>query len=213
MLTLTKPGIEEYAESKSEPVSALLSKLARDTYESMPIPWMLTGRLEGRFLKMMVQISGAKNVLEIGMFTGYSALSMAEGLPEGGSVTTLDIDPACIEFAKSYFERSPFGSRIEVVAGPALESLNKLSGTFDFVFINADKVNYMNYYEAVLPKLTRGGVILVDNVLYSGYVVDPHTTDENARAIAAFNDFVAADERVDRVMLTIRDGVYMIRKR
>ena len=99
MLTLTKPGIEEYAESKSEPVSALLSKLARDTYESMPIPWMLTGRLEGRFLKMMVQISGAKNVLEIGMFTGYSALSMAEGLPEGGTVTTLDIDPACIEFA------------------------------------------------------------------------------------------------------------------
>ncbi|NJL71541.1 MAG: methyltransferase domain-containing protein [Candidatus Competibacteraceae bacterium] len=213
MLTLTKPGIEEYAESKSEPVSALLSKLARDTYETMPVPWMLTGRLEGRFLKMMVQISAARNVLEIGMFTGYSALSMAEGLPEGGTVTTLDIDPACIEFAKSYFERSPFGGRIEVVAGPALESLNKLSGPFDFVFIDADKVNYQNYYEAVLPKLTRGGVILVDNVLYSGYVVDPHTTDENARAIAAFNDFVAADERVDRVMLTIRDGVYLIRKR
>lgn len=213
MLTLTKPGIEEYAESKSEPVSSLLKNLQRDTYESMPVPWMLTGRLEGRFLKMMVQISAAKNILEIGMFTGYSALSMAEGIIGEGKVTTLDIDPNCIEFAKRYFERSEYGKRINVIAGPALDSLKKLAGPFDFVFIDADKPNYLNYYEAVLPKVTQGGVILVDNVLYSGHVIDPDTQDENAKAIAKFNDVVAQDERVDRVMLTIRDGVYMIRKR
>ena len=213
MLTLTKPGIEEYAESKSEPTSALLNSLSKETWEKMSIPWMLTGRLEGRFLKMMVQISWVTNVLEIGMFTGYSALSMAEGLPAGGKLTTLDIDADCVKFAKSYFERSPYGEKITVLEGPALASLEKLAGPFDFVFIDADKVNYQNYYNAVLPKLTRGGVILVDNVLYSGYVCDPQTTDENAKAIAAFNDFVAADERVDRVMLTIRDGVYLIRKR
>ena len=213
MLTLTKPGIEEYAESKTEPVSALLNGLARDTYATMPVPWMLTGRLEGRFLKLMVQIAGARNILEIGMFTGYSALSMAEGTGAGGKVTTLDIDRKCIEFAKRYFERSEYGSRIQVIEGPALQSLEKLSGPFDFVFIDADKPNYQNYYDAVLPKVTSGGLILVDNVLYSGHVLDAHTQDENARAIAKFNDFVAQDERVDRVMLTIRDGVYLIRKR
>jgi len=215
MLTLMKPGIDDYAESKSEPTSALLNNLVRETHERMQYPQMLTGRLEGRFLKMMVQISGAKNVLEIGMFTGYSALSMAEGLAEGGKVTTLDIDEECIKFAKGFFERSEHGKKIDVIKGPALESLKKLNGPFDLVFIDADKPNYRNYYEAVLPKLKSGGVILVDNVLWSGNVIEPesHRDDENTRAIVEFNNFVAGDERVDRVMLTIRDGVFMLRKR
>lgn len=213
MLTLTKPGIDDYAESKSEPTSALLKNLVRETYELMKWPQMLTGRLEGRFLKMMVQLVNAQNVLEIGMFTGYSALSMAEGLPHDGKLTTLDLDSDCIAFAKRYFERSEHGHKIQVVEGPALDSLKKLHGPYDLVFIDADKPNYLNYYEAVLPKLRVGGVILVDNVLYSGHVLDPHTEDQNARAIAKFNDFVAEDERVDRVLLTLRDGVYMLRKR
>jgi caffeoyl-CoA O-methyltransferase len=213
MLTLMKPGIDEYAESKSEPTSALLNHLVRETYSKMEIPQMLTGRLEGRFLKMMVQISGAKNVLEIGMFTGYSALSMAEGLPPGGKVTTLDIDEDCIKFAKGYFDRSEHGKKIEVVKGPALDSLKKLKGPFDLVFIDADKTNYLNYYEAVLPKLKTGGVILVDNVLWSGHVIDSNISDKDTQAIVEFNDFVSHDERVDRVLLTIRDGVFMIRKR
>jgi caffeoyl-CoA O-methyltransferase len=140
---------------------------------------------------------------------------MAEGLPAGGKVTTLDIDDACIKFAKGFFERSEYGNKIEVVKGPALDSLKKLSGPFDLVFIDADKTNYLNYYEAVLPKLKSGGVILVDNVLWSGHVLEANsaTTDENTKAIVEFNDFVAHDERVDRVLLTIRDGVFMIRKR
>lgn len=213
MLTLTKPGIDDYAESKSEPTSGLLNSLVRETHASMKLPQMLTGRLEGRFLKMMVQLVNARSVLEIGMFTGYSALSMAEGLPQDGKLVTLDLDPEYISFAKSYFDRSEHGHKIEVVEGPALDSLKKLKGPYDLVFIDADKPNYLNYYEAVLPKLRTGGVILVDNVLYSGQVLDPYTQDVNARAIAAFNDFVAVDERVDRVLLTIRDGVYMLRKR
>ncbi|MBS2008423.1 MAG: class I SAM-dependent methyltransferase [Cyanobacteria bacterium SZAS TMP-1] len=215
MLTLMKPGIDDYAESKCEPTSALLNKLVRDTHEKMQYPQMLTGRLEGRFLKMMVQISAAKNVLEIGMFTGYSALSMAEGLPAGGTVTTLDIDETCIKFAREFFEKSEHGKKINVIQGPALDSLKKLDGPFDLVFIDADKPNYLNYYEAVLPKVKSGGVILVDNVLWSGQVIDPaaHKDDANTRAIVEFNNFVASDERVDRVLLTIRDGVFMIRKR
>lgn len=213
MLTLTKPGIDDYAESKSEPTSALLAELVRDTHENMDYPQMLTGRLEGRFLKLMVQIASAQSVLEIGMFTGYSALSMAEGLAKGGKVTTLEIDEKCIAFAKRYFERSEHGSKIEVIQGPALDSLAKLSGPFDFVFIDADKPNYKNYYEAVLPKLKAGGVILVDNVLWSGTVLEPSKADESGQAIIEFNDFIATDDRVDRVLLTLRDGVFMLRKR
>lgn len=213
MLTLTKPGIDDYAESKSEPTSALLNKLVSETQSSMDYPQMLTGRLEGRFLKMMVQISGARSVLEIGMFTGYSALSMAEGLPAGGKITTLDIDAKCIAFAKRYFEKSEYGNKIEVIEGPALQSLKKLTGPYDLVFIDADKPNYLNYYEAVLPLLKQGGVILVDNVLWSGNVLEPERADENTRAIIEFNNKIAADERVDRVLLTVRDGVFMLRKR
>jgi len=214
MLTLMKPGIDDYAESKSEPTSALLNRLVHETRSKMEHSTMLTGRLEGRFLKLMVQISGAKNVLEIGMFTGYSALSMAEGLGDDGKVTTLEIDEARIKFAKEFFERSEHGKKITVVKGPGLESLKKLNGPFDFVFIDADKTNYLNYYKEVLPKLSTGGVILADNVLWSGHVLnDCSTHDADTRAIVEFNDFVAQDERVDRVLLTIRDGVFMIRKR
>jgi caffeoyl-CoA O-methyltransferase len=210
-----KPGIDEYAESKCEPTSALLNSLVKETYNTMEFPQMLTGRIEGRFLKMMVQISGAMNILEIGMFTGYSALSMAEGLPTGGKVTTLDIDDKCIKMAKGYFERSEHGKKIEVIQGPALDSIKKLNGPFDMVFIDADKTNYLNYYQAVLPKVKSGGVILVDNVLWSGQVIneDSVRNDANTKAIVEFNDFVAHDERVDRVMLTIRDGLFVIRKR
>jgi caffeoyl-CoA O-methyltransferase len=210
-----KPGIDEYAESKCEPTSALLNNIVKETYEKMEWPQMLTGRIEGRFLKMMVQISGAKNILEIGMFTGYSALSMAEGLPAGGKLTTCDIDDKCIKIAKGFFERSEHGKKIQVMQGPALDSLKKLEGPFDLVFIDADKPNYLNYYQAVLPKVKSGGVILVDNVLWSGHVINEESVknDANTKAIVEFNDFVARDERVDRVMLTVRDGLFMIRKR
>jgi len=211
MLTLMKPEIEEYAQSKTEPVDKLLSELERETYETMQLPQMLTGRLEGRFLKMMVQITGARRVLEIGMFTGYSALSMAEGLPPDGELITCEIDPQAIAFGRRYFARSEHGQKIVIKDGPALEAIAHVAGPIDLVFIDADKENYVNYYESVLPLVRPGGLILVDNVLWSGAVLDPRS--ETDRAIAAFNDLVANDERVDRVLLTVRDGVFVIRKR
>ncbi|HEY9786982.1 MAG TPA: class I SAM-dependent methyltransferase [Candidatus Obscuribacterales bacterium] len=211
MLTLLKPEIEEYARKKSDSHPALLEDLTRETHSQMAIPEMLCGPLEGQFLKMMVMTSGAKNVLEIGMFTGYSALSMAEGLPEDGKLITLEIDQKAIDMAKKYFAESPHGKKIEIRKGPALETLKELSGPFDFVFIDADKQNYSNYYRAVMPKLKNGGIIMVDNVLYSGEVVRPGS--DNARAIDDFNNLVSSDKRVDKVLLTIRDGVFFIRKK
>jgi len=211
MLTLLEQSIEEYARSKTSPDGELLSRLARETVETMPIPEMLTGQLEGRFLKLMVQVTGARRVLEIGMYTGYSALSMAEGLPEGGEIITMDIDPNAIAFARRFFAESEHGKKITVMEGPGMESVKKLTGVFDLVFIDADKVNYSNYYEAVLPMVRPGGVILIDNVLYSGEVVNPRS--ENARAIDALNTRVACDDRVEGALLTIRDGVFFIRKK
>jgi caffeoyl-CoA O-methyltransferase len=172
---------------------------------------MLCGVLEGRFLKMMVLMSQATRILEIGTFTGYSALSMAEALPENGRLTTLDIDPESVALAKRFFERSEHGRKISVLQGPALESLRSLPGPFDLAFIDADKLNYPNYYEAVLPKIKTGGLILIDNVLWGGAVLNPQTEED--KAITELNDTIAQDERVDRVLLPIRDGIFLVRKR
>lgn len=210
-LMLVAPELDAYAVSKSEPTSDLLKELVEVTERDTAMPIMLTGPLEGRFLKMMAQITGAKRILEIGMFTGYSALSMAEGMPDDGELITCDLDPNCISIARSFYARSPHGKKIVVMEGPALESLKKIKGPFDMAFIDADKPNYTNYYEAVLPLMRQGGLILIDNVLYSGKVVAPEC--ENSTAIAALNDRIAKDERVDRVLLPIRDGVFMVRKR
>ena len=211
MITLSPDGIYEYAVSKTEPTQALLDELMTETKAKMERWQMLCGPIEGRFLKLMVLISQAKRILEIGCFTGYSALSMAEALPDDGTLTTLDIDPEAIKFATGYFKRSEHGRKINLIEGPALESLKTLTGTFDLVFIDADKTNYPAYYEAVLPKLKTGGLILIDNVLWGGAVLDPKTDDD--RAITKLNDIVSKDERVDRVLLTIRDGLFLVRKR
>lgn len=211
MITLVDQKIEDYAVAKSEPTEKLLHELVEETYRRVEMPQMLTGPIEGRFLKMMVQVTNARRILEIGMYTGYSALSMAEGLPEDGELFTCDINPIVIEIAKSYFARSKHGKKIQVLEGPALDSIKKVKGPIDLCFIDADKPNYLNYYEAVLPLLRTGGVILVDNVLWSGRVLNP--SDESDHAICQLNDLVAKDERVDRVLLPIRDGIFFIRKR
>lgn len=211
MITLVDRKIEDYAIAKSEPTNALLHELVKETYEHVEMPQMLTGPMEGRFIKMMAQVVGAKRVLEIGMFTGYSALSMAEGLPSDGEIFTCEINPVVIAIAKRYFARSEHGGKIHILEGPALESIAKLKAPFDMCFIDADKPNYLNYYEAVLPLMRTGGVILIDNVLWSGRVLNP--TDESDRAICALNDRIAIDDRVDRVLLPIRDGVFFVRKK
>ena len=172
---------------------------------------MLTGPIEGRFLELLVPGAGAKRVLEIGTFTGYSALSMAAALPEDGRIDTLDIEPKHAEVAQRYFDRSPHGGKITLHLGPAIETIAKLEGEFDFVFIDADKANYDAYYEAVLPRLSARGLIAIDNTLWSGKVLDPQ--DETTRQIAALNDKLAADDRVVAVQLTVRDGVTLVRRR
>ncbi len=211
MLTVMKPGIEEYAQSKTEKHADVLEQLQRETYEQMDMPQMLTGPIEGQILKMMVKVTAAKTVVEVGTFTGYASLSMAEGLSEGGRLITLDLDPTCLALARKYFAKSEHGKKIEVMEGPALQSIEKIDGPIDMAFIDADKTNYKNYYEAILAKMNSGGIILVDNVLWSGGVLDPKTDD--AKAICDFNDHIANDSRVDKVLLTVRDGVFFIRKR
>ncbi|MBX9694934.1 MAG: class I SAM-dependent methyltransferase [Cyanobacteria bacterium] len=211
MLTLTKPGIEEYALSKTDKHSDLLEELMKETYETMDMPQMLTGPIEGNLLKMIARLVGVKTIVEIGTFTGYATLQMADALPEDGKLYTLDLNPVCLAVARRYFARSPHAKKIQVLEGPALESLNSLEGPFDLVFIDADKGNYLNYYEAVLPKVRTGGVVLIDNVLWSGKVLEPSSADDHA--IVSLNERVAADDRVDKVLLTVRDGVFFVRKR
>jgi caffeoyl-CoA O-methyltransferase len=211
MSFLADERLEEYAEGHSTAPDPLLAELARETKETMSSPQMLTGPIEGRFLELLIAGTGAKRVLEIGTFTGYSALSMAAALPPGGRIDTLDIEPKHAEVAQRYFDRSPHGDKITLHLGPALDTIASLDGEFDFVFIDADKDNYDAYYEAVLPRLSERGLIAIDNTLWSGRVLDP--PDETTKLIAALNDKLAADDRVVVVQLTVRDGVTLVRRR
>ena len=211
MSFLVDEAIEAYAEAHTTPPDPLLAELAAETRATMSAPQMLTGTLEGRFLELLVHATGARRILEIGTFTGYSALSMAAALPEDGRIDTLDIEPRHAEVAQRYFDRSPHGAKIRLHLGPALETIGTLEGEFDLVFIDADKKGYDGYYEAVLPRLSARGLIAIDNTLWSGRVLDPQ--DDDTRTIAALNDKLAADERVVAVQLTIRDGVTLVRRR
>jgi caffeoyl-CoA O-methyltransferase len=172
---------------------------------------MLTGPVEGRFLQLLVFASGARRVLELGTYSGYSALSMAAGLPEDGVIHTCEIDPEHAEVARRYVERSPYADRINVHLGPALETVERLGGEWDFVFIDADKEGYRDYYDALLPRLSPRGMMAVDNTLAGGTVVDPGD-NERARLIADFNDHVMRDERSVCVLLTVRDGITLVRQ-
>lgn len=202
--------IEQYAFDHTSEEGELLRRLEKETYEKLEIPQMTTGRIEARLLKLLARLVGAQRILEIGTFAGYSALSMAEALPEDGTLVTCDEDPVAIAFAQKYFSESPHGKKIKQMEGPALESIKKLTGTFDMAFIDADKINYSNYYEAILPMIRPGGLIAVDNVLWSGRVLDPQ--DESDRAIHQFNERIVKDQRVESVMLTVRDGLNCIIK-
>ena len=211
MSFLVDEAIEAYAEAHTTAPDPALVALAEETRATMSAPQMLTGTTEGRLLELLVFASGARRVLELGTFTGYSALSMAAALPPGGRIDTCDLNPTHIEVAQRHIDASPYADRITIHVGPALETIERLQGTFDLVFIDADKANYANYYEAVLPRLSERGLIVIDNTLWSGRVLDPQ--DDDSRRIAALNDAIAADERVVAVQLTVRDGVTLVRRR
>ena len=200
-------AVEQFAYDHTKPESDLFKRLRDETFEKMSMPQMQVGRIEGQFLKLLVKLIGARRALEIGMFTGYSGLMIAEGLPRDGRLVTCDVDPKAEEIARRYFSESPHGSKIEVRMGPALDTIRTLSSPIDFVFIDADKENYTNYWEACVPLMRRGGLIVADNVLWSGRVVDPQ--DDVTRAIVDFNERVQADPRVENVCLTVRDGMML----
>ncbi len=210
-ITLVPDAIEKYAQAHTEVPAPLFEELRQTTQERMSAPQMQVGRLEGTFLRLLVRMANARRVLEIGTFTGYSALMMAEGLPEDGELITCDVDPKAEAIARDFFARSPPGKKISLRMGPALETLKTLQGPFDLAFIDADKENYSHYYDAVLPLLRPGGLLVADNTLWSGRVLEPKS--ESDRAIVAFNDKVAADPRVEKVLLTIRDGMMLALKR
>jgi caffeoyl-CoA O-methyltransferase len=204
-------AVEQFAHDHTEPESDLFLRLRDETYRDMNCPQMQVGRIEGRFLKMLVRLTGARRILEIGMFTGYSALMMAEGLPEDGKIITCDVDPKAEAIARRYFSESPYRHKIEIRMGPALETVKTISGPLDMVFIDADKGNYSNYYEAVLPRVRPGGLIVADNVLWSGRVLHPESADDHA--IVAFDNLVQSDPRVENVCLTVRDGMMLAWKK
>jgi caffeoyl-CoA O-methyltransferase len=215
VLEFINQDVEKYAHDHTKPESELFHRLREETYREMSSPQMQVGRIEGQFLKMLVRLTGARRILEIGMFTGYSALMMAEGLPEDGRIITCDVNPKAEAIASRYFGESPHGHKIEIRMGPALETIRTLSGLLDrpldMVFIDADKSNYSNYYDACFPLLKPGGLFVADNVLWSGEVLNPK--DEDSRAIVAFDEKVQQDPRVANVCLTVRDGIMLAWKR
>jgi caffeoyl-CoA O-methyltransferase len=212
MKNLVSEEIEAYAQAHSMPESDLCRALREETQRHMESPQMLVGPLEGAFLKMMTQLVQATSVLEIGMFTGYSAFCFAEALPVNGTVLTCEVDAESAALARRYFARSPIGKKIEVRMGPALETMRNLKGPFDLIFIDADKVNYVNYYRRSLDLLAPQGVILIDNVLWNGDVLKQPPPDEKTAAIQELNRTVSSDPRVSAVLVTIRDGVLVVRK-
>jgi caffeoyl-CoA O-methyltransferase len=210
---IVDPAVEKYAADHTGPEPPWFATLADDTRARTSEPGMMVGTLEGRLLTALVSMLRPSRVLEIGTFTGYSALSMAEALPPDGRIVTCDISEEHVAIAREHIAATPYADQIEIRLGPALQTLESLPGPFDLVFIDADKGGYLGYYEAALPKLAPGGVIVVDNVLWSGRVADPADEDPDTVAIRTFNDHVAADRRVEVVMLTVRDGVSLIRRR
>ncbi|HVF79090.1 MAG TPA: O-methyltransferase [Solirubrobacteraceae bacterium] len=206
--------VEDYAAAHTSPPAAHLRALAAQTRATLDSPQMLTGEIEGRFLEFLVFLAQPRVVLEIGTYSGYSALSMAAELPPDGRIVTCELDPERVAFARRHIEEAGLHDRIEVREGPALETVESLDGPFDLVFVDADKKGYREYYEAVLPKLSDRGLIVVDNVLWSGRVAQEPSEDDSeaTRALREFDDHVAADSRVVNVMLSVRDGVTLVRR-
>jgi len=212
LLTLVPEPIERYAMAHTTPLPALLEELIEVTHERFgQQARMLSGQLEGTLLQMLIATMKARRVLEIGTFTGFAAQMMAAALPEGGELITCDIDQKAIEVARNFLDRSPHGHKISLREGPALETMRSLEPAFDLVFIDADKESYIAYYEEALRLLSPAGLIAVDNVLWSGRVLNPN--EESDRAIVAFNGHVSRDDRVTNVILTVRDGLMLVRRR
>jgi len=212
-MDIITPPAQVYAEKYSSPVDSLLGQIAISTMTTHPEHHMLSGPLQGKFLEIISMMMQPEYVLEIGTFVGYSGICLAKGLKNGGELHTIEIGEDSAAVAKSNFNRTKEAGRIILHIGKALQIIPSLDKTWDLVFIDADKTNYINYYKLVLPKVRSGGLILVDNVLFHGQVLEDPVAGKNAKAIHAFNQYVQQDESVEKVLLTIRDGLFMIRKK
>lgn len=210
-MKITDSNIEEYVQQHTSDESEEVRKLVESSRQELKYIGMISGKIVGELLTLLIQISNAKRVLEIGTFIGYTALRIAEILPGNGSLITCDNNERYEAIARSAFRKSPYGDKITMKMGPALETIQHLDQAFDFIFIDADKMNYPRYYEKLLPKLAPGGIMAVDNVLWNGKVLNPG--NDKTRAIDRCNKRIAADDRVEQVMLPIRDGLTVVRKK
>jgi caffeoyl-CoA O-methyltransferase len=210
-MEIIDPGINRYAEAHTTPEDVLLRKINRDTYANILMPRMLSGHLQGRLLSMISHMIKPRRILEIGTYTGYSAVCLAEGLAHGGRLITIDINEELEDHVRQYFQLAVPEGVIDYRIGNALEIIPSLNGPFDLVFIDADKENYARYYDLVFKHVPLGGIILADNVLWSGKVLD-EKPDKDTRAILAFNQKIHQDDRVENLLLPVRDGILMVRK-
>lgn len=210
-MDLLDTALSKYVEQHTQPESNLLKEINRDTHAEVLMPRMLSGHLQGRVLSMLSHMIRPQYILEIGTYTGYSALCLSEGLATGGELVTLDINEELEDRVKGYFQESGVADRIQYMIGNALDIIPTLEHTFDLVFIDADKVNYSNYFDAVIDKVRGGGYIIADNVLWSGKVLDKEP-GKDTKAILDFNQKVHNDERVQNVLLPVRDGLMVLRK-
>ena len=212
-MDIIHPEIQAYAESLTSPEDDLLREINEYTRLHHSEAHMLSGHLQGKLLEMISRMINPGRILEIGTFTGYSALCLAKGLTDDGRLHTIELREQDAALAKSYFDRSPYSGQIILHTGNALDVIPFLNETWDLVFIDADKVNYTQYYQLVLPMVRPGGLIIADNVLFHGQVLEQPVSGKNAKAIHAFNEYVLQDASVEKVMLTVRDGLLMIRKK
>lgn len=215
MIDITNPIIEEYISEYSSPEPELLRQISRDTYAEVLMPRMVSGHFQGRVLSMLTHMIRPKRILEIGTFTGYSALSMAEGLSEGGELITIDINEELEDRVRAYLSESVKASAITYLIGEATKVITNLEGVFDMVFIDADKQNNLNYYHLIFDKVPSGGYILVDNTLWNGKVAINEIVlkDKDTRNLHEFNKFILSDSRVEKIILPVRDGITIIRKK
>jgi caffeoyl-CoA O-methyltransferase len=210
MVFIASDEIESYAEAHTTPPSELFRRLAAETEQSLRSPQMLTGLVAGRVLELLVFAVQPKRVLELGTYSGYGTLSMASVLPPGGHIDTCELDETHAAVARRYLDEAGLGDRVTIHLGPALETIDRLEGEFDFVFIDADKANYPAYYEALVPRLSPHGLMALDNTLWSGRVAEPDDSPET-KTFVELNDRIAKDERVVAVVLTVRDGITLVR--
>ena len=212
-MNFISPELEQYAGIHTSPESELLARINRETHLEVLQPRMLSGHLQGRILSLLSSLLKPKRILEIGTYTGYSALCLAEGLPADGTLITIDVNEELQARVQGYFNDSSYKNHIEYYIGDAMELIPTLSDMWDLVFIDADKKNYLNYYDLVIERMNPGGIILADNILWSGKVIDPAATDRETEMLRRYNEVIHADERVENILLPIRDGIMVARKK